>query len=346
MVYVKSSFLSSTHGSINCTGCHAGDADATDKEAAHVNLVARPSEADSKFCGSCHGDVSSRHSTSLHNDLKGYYNLIAKRLGRDISTDPETVAHFNKECGKCHAGCGQCHVSRPVSVEGGFIDGHNFQRTPNMKENCTACHGSRVGAEYFGENEGLKPDVHWIPSVKRCDFCHDASSIHGSSAGAATRYEDRDVVRCDKCHASAKTKNLYHIRHWDDLSCQVCHSQPYKNCNSCHTGGAGITGSSYIAFKIGKNHLQSEQRPYKYVPVRHIPISRDTFASWGIPDLPNYNSEPTWKHATPHNIQRWTAQTDTTGGGFCASKCHNSKYYLRLEDVAPEEIEANRPVIM
>ena len=346
MVYVRSSFLDSKHGKINCTGCHAGDAAANTKETAHVGLVAAPSDGDRQICGSCHGDVASNHNSSLHKTMKGYYNLIEKRLGQDISTDPAIVGEFNKECGKCHASCGQCHVSRPVSVAGGFIDGHNFLATPNMKENCTACHGSRVGAEFFGENEGVSADVHWIPNVKRCEFCHDASAMHGSSPAAQTRYEDADMVRCESCHQSANTSNRYHVKHWNELSCQVCHSQPYKNCNSCHTGGAGITGSSYLALKIAKNPLASASRPYKIVTVRHIPISRDTYASWGIPDLPLYDSLPTWKYATPHNIQRWTAQTDTTGGAACMTRCHNSSYYLTLEDLAAGEIEANRNIVL
>ena len=348
MVLVRSSFLDSKHGNINCTACHSGNASASDMQTAHTGLVAAPSEGDGQICGSCHGDVVALHNNSLHKSMKGYYYLIQQRLGRDISADPELVGHFNKECGKCHASCGQCHVSRPVSVEGGFVDGHNFLSKPDLRQNCTACHGSRVGAEYFGENESMGPiaDVHWIPNVKRCEFCHDAASLHSTSSGANTRYEDADLVRCESCHGGSQNTNSYHRQHWDELSCQVCHAQPYKNCNSCHTGGAGITGNSYLELKIAKNPLPPTVRSYKYVTVRHIPVSRDTYASWGIADLPQYNSLPTWKYASPHNIKRWTAQTDTSGGAGCAAKCHKSGYYLTLEDLVPEELEANRAIVL
>ena len=134
------------------------------------------------------------------------------------------------------------------------------------------------------------------------------------------------------------------------LSCQVCHSQPYKHCNGCHTGGSGITGSSYFKFKIAKNkfNLEAANRVYDYVTVRHIPIAPDTYASWGIADLPNFNSEPTWKYTTPHNIQKWTAQTDTTGTyGKCGGNCHDSEeYYLLSSDLLDYEIEANKNIIM
>ncbi len=346
MVLVKESFLSSTHGRFGCTACHQGDATADDKEAAHTNLVAMPSDSTDVFCGGCHASIMEKHRASLHATQKGYYALIEKRLGRDVSTDPNIRVHFNKECGKCHASCGQCHITRPVSTGGGFVNGHNFLREPDPKLNCTACHGSRVGAEYFGENEGVKSDVHWIPNVKRCVFCHDAEAMHGSSDGAEHRYDDEDLARCEDCHEEVKEANRFHTQHWGGLACQVCHSQPYKNCNGCHTGGQGITGSSYMLFKIAKNPRKSDNRPYEIAVVRHIPIVRDTYASWGLPDLPDYASEPTWKYATPHNIQRWTAQTDTTGSAWCGAKCHASEYYLTLDELDPNEVEANKSIVL
>lgn len=346
MVLVKESFLTSTHGQLGCTTCHQGDPKANDKEQAHQGLVATPSDPADDYCGSCHGDIASTHNNSLHRTLAGYYKRIEKRLGRDISDDPDLVANFNNECGKCHASCGQCHVSRPASVDGGFIDGHNFRKEPDMRDNCTACHGSRVGAEYFGENEGIKADVHWIPNLKNCTFCHKEQDMHGSGERFTYRYEDTDLVRCEDCHSDKQNANLYHNMHWGSLACQVCHSQSYKNCNGCHTGGSGITGSSYMAFKIAKNPIKSPNRDYKIVTVRHIPIVPDTYASWGIGDLPDFSAEPTWKYTTPHNIQRWTAQTDTTGAAWCGEKCHNSDYYLTVDDLQPFEVEANQDIVL
>ncbi len=347
MVLVNQTFFSTTHGEMGCTACHLGDSKAETKDVAHKGLVAYPSSSSEQFCAGCHADVTTKHQNSLHYNVKGYYKRIEKRLGYDISTNPDLVDKFDAECGKCHASCGQCHVSRPVSVDGGFLNGHTFQKEPDMRNNCTACHGSRVGAEYFGENAGINPDVHWIPNVKRCTFCHSEDAMHSSSVAAEHRYEDQDMVRCEDCHQDKENANNYHNMHWGELSCQVCHSQSYKNCNSCHTGGQGITGSSYMDFKIARNPIRSADRNYKIVTVRHIPISRDTYASWGIADLPNYSSETTWKYATPHNIQRWTPQTDTRNdAGSCGSKCHNSDYYLTSDDLDPNEIDANKQIVL
>lgn len=356
-VLVKDEFLNSPHGKIECVACHRGDKNASDKKDAHKDLVAYPSEYDQVYCNGCHSDIVTKYASSLHKNQEGYFKRIENRLGYSIKNDATIMENYNKECGKCHASCGQCHVIRPVSVNSGFIknEGHQFLE-PGRDDNCVACHGSRVGAEYLGQNEGYVADVHrYKQGGSQCTFCHAEMEMHGSGQAFDYRYLNTDMPRCEDCHENSKLSNIYHQVHvaydfMPHLSCQVCHSQPYKNCNGCHTGGAGITGSSYIKFKIGKNkfNLEAADRNYDYVTVRHIPIVPDTYASWGIADLPNFNSEPTWKYATPHNIQRWTAQTDTTGsGGHCAAKCHDSKtYYLTTDDLLDYEKEANKEIIM
>jgi hypothetical protein len=363
LVYVENNFLKRTHGSLSCVACHKGNGDATDKNAAHVDMIADPSEEDDVYCAGCHAGTVSQFATSLHRGQGGYYYLFEKRAGFDLRGDPHLQEEFDKECGTCHATCGQCHISRPNSVNGGFVNGHVFQGTPNMTNNCTACHGSRVGEEYLGQREGYQADVHVLPPIsKRCEFCHEGAEFHGTGTELLTRYDDGNILmpRCEDCHDAEKEANEYHEKHWSDgesdpdvpyLSCQVCHSQDYKSCNACHTGGAGITGSSYLTYKIGKNYKKSQRYPYDYVVVRHIPIAPTTFEAWGVATLSNYSAEPTWKLATPHNIRRWTARTDTTGGGQCWSNCHNNwvdelTTYLRAEDLFDYEIEANQNVII
>jgi len=352
MVLVADNFSQSTHGKNGCTACHKGDKEANDKVSAHQSVVAFPSEDLEETCSGCHALIMSNFKTSQHATLSGYLPSIEKRLGYDISNDPGIMENFNQECFKCHTSCGQCHISRPESVKGGFLNGHEFKKRPSQTNNCIACHGSRVGAEYLGENAGYAADVHRIPHAKLCVDCHDAKEMHSSGSTASHRYENKDMIRCEDCHANSQTSNNYHMVHWDSqqlpkLSCQVCHSQPYKNCNACHTGGDGITGSSYITLKIGKNYIKSAHRNYDYITVRHIPIIQDTYQSWGISDLPHFSAEPTWKYTTPHNIQRWTAQTDTiSSGGSCSSNCHNSEYYLRETDLEDYEKDANKDVII
>ncbi|MEE4311692.1 MAG: multiheme c-type cytochrome [candidate division KSB1 bacterium] len=356
MVYVTKNFLSTSHGTISCEGCHKGDPTAFDKAEAHVGIVAAPSQNDQTYCDACHSQIVDNYATSLHKNQQGYFKRIENRLGYSIKNDATLMEHFNEECGTCHATCGQCHVSRPVSVRGGFLDGHNFG-APQRDNNCVACHGSRVGPEYLGTNEGFVADVHrFKPGGGNCSFCHTGMEMHTSGVEVDYRYLSPDMPRCEDCHAeSVDADNIYHRFHWKSsavpsLSCHVCHSQPYKNCNGCHTGGAGITGSSYMKLKIAKNEfgLEGVGRDYDYVTVRHIPVAPDTYASWGIADLPNFEAEPTWKYATPHNIQRWTAQTDTRNtDGTCADNCHkSSEYYLSTQDLLDYEVEANKNIVM
>ena len=347
-VYVQESFLTTTHGKLGCISCHAGDPNQGTKNAAHIDIVAAPSNESETYCSGCHaGTVANDHS-SLHRTQEGYFTLFEKRAGYDIRDNEHQSEEFDKECGKCHTTCGQCHVSKPISVGGGFVSGHEFRKTPHMTNNCTACHGSRVGAEFRGDNEGLSPDTHYQYQTMRCEACHEAAQLHGPGFTLETRYDDNKPVlpKCEECHEDARTTNAYHQKHWADgednpgtshLQCQVCHSQEYKNCNACHVGGDGITGSSYMKFKIGKNYRQTSEKPYDYAVVRHIPIAPDTYNNWGVSGLPNFDDEPTWKYATPHNIRRFTARTDTTGGGSCWKNCHNNwvpelDTYLRAND--------------
>lgn len=348
-VFVGEKFFEGPHGEIECIVCHLGDSMVrSDKEAAHEDLIPYPSEDPELFCASCHPDEVENFEQSLHFSQAGYFERFERRAGFSLE-DPgyeHALEEFDMECGACHASCGQCHVSRPRSVQGGFVQGwaHEFKGTPDMDENCTACHGSRVGEEYTGANPGAKADYHYISLAKRCDFCHSGYQMHGGDGTELTyRYDENNTaaLQCESCHSGASDQNTYHTQHWVGesgvtLACQVCHSQTYKNCNGCHVGGEGITGSSYLTFEIGRNYLKDNSRyeNYDYIAVRHIPVAPNTFEEWGIDDLPNFEtSEPTWKLTTPHNIQRWTPQTEVEEGESCGVACHDSDYYLRAEDI-------------
>jgi len=352
-VYIEEEFLDTLHGNIDCYWCHEGNKDATNKDDAHQGLIAFPSEQPSNACRYCHVEEHAANKTSLHTTQEGYFERFNVRAGYDLREDSHLLNEFNAECGKCHTSCGQCHVSRPITVGSGLNWGHEFKRTPDLTTNCTACHGSRIGEEFSGSHTDLKPDIHFL---KRCEFCHKSSEIHGNQDDDRTyRYDDEKTtgILCEQCHYKkddilVEEINAYHILHWEGISrvkltCQVCHSQPYKNCNGCHVGGSGITGSSYLSFEIGKNYLKNTDRygEYDYITVRHIPIAPNTYEAWGVDNLENFeNSEPTWKLTTPHNIQRWTPQTTVEEGQSCWLSCHNTSYYLTDDDIELYE-EAN-----
>jgi hypothetical protein len=154
----------------------------------------------------------------------------------------------------------------------------------------------------------------------------------------------------DKTKGDKQGKDLVHpghAIHQGKVSCQVCHSMPYKNCYSCHVGkdksGAPYfeTAPSKMDFKIGLNPKITKERPQKYVIVRHVPISPGLFDFYVKDALTNMDKAPTWKFATPHNIQLKTPQNET-----CLS-CHgNNKLFLTKKDVESWEVKANKNVFV
>ena len=347
-VIVDNSFFETEHGQASCTACHAGDSTVSDKDAAHTNLIAAPDADPERTCGNCHNEIVATSADSLHVSQAGYFQAM---YSRSIPENHEALDEmFGNHCQSCHTTCGDCHIAQPDSVGGGLLDGHNMVKTPPMTRTCTACHGSRVGNEYMGKNEGISGDVHFREARMNCVACHDAANMHDSE-GASHRYDGGENPTCTSCHEEVgRTTDtiVQHQIHQDKLSCQVCHSVTYTSCDSCHvsiseTSGNPIykTAATYMTFFIGKSTKQTEDRPYEYVPVRHIPVDPDNFAYYGDDLLPNFNLLPTWAYATPHNIQRNTPQNES------CNSCHgNEEIFLTADKVKPEELEANIDVIV
>ena len=326
-------------------------------------MIARPSEDFEASCSSCHSEVTSEYQTALHATQGGYWDAINARAG--VENHPALEEMFGNHCSSCHTTCGDCHVSQPASVGGGLIDGHLFQETPSITRNCTACHGSRVGNEYLGKNEGIQADVHFRQARMSCVDCHSGSQMHSSNGVCedchdgvtnlaveqTNRYSGPAETACEDCHTGVvdeATQNPMHKQHAGQLQCQVCHSVSYTNCDSCHVSISEESGNpmfktdgTYQSFIIGKNPLQNYHRPYEYVVLRHVPVDPESYAFYGDDLLPNFNAIPTWVYATPHNIQLNTPQTES-----CDS-CHgNSEIFLTVDKVQEEEIDANSPVIL
>jgi thiosulfate/3-mercaptopyruvate sulfurtransferase len=96
-----------------------------------------------------------------------------------------------------------------------------------------------------------------------------------------------------------------------------------------------------LNFKIGLNPLQSENRPEKFVTLRHVPVDPNTFKYYLKASLSNFNVMSTWKLASPHNIRRQTPQNKS------CNACHGkAELFLGKNDVKPEYMEANAKVIV
>jgi hypothetical protein len=341
-------FFETMHGRYSCVACHGGRGDTRIKEAAHETMVQEPSEAG--VCGDCHAKEVASDQNSLHTNLAGYRTVLFSRSSPSKTAQLETM--MGNHCEPCHtATCGQCHVSRPAMLGGGLVAGHLFKNTPAINLTCAGCHGSRIETEYKGHSGTVPGDVHWVQEQMLCSDCHQKDEFHGMVEEFVHRYDGRPMPECQSwdCHPNVAEDDgieQHGDSHLKNLSCQACHSTAYKNCYGCHVGVAD--GTPYfevepaeLAFKIGRNPIQGRYRPWKYVPVRHVPVARDSFAYYGENLLPNFDTLPTWKYTTPHNIQRITPQTES------CNSCHgNAEFFLMAEDVAPDELVANMRVIV
>lgn len=334
------------HSLINCTDCHEGSS--VDDMTAHEGLVESPTEDAQASCGNCHPTITTAATESLHMTLAGYDTALYSRSVPENHPALEEMESYH--CDECHATCGDCHVSQPRSVGGGLLEGHTFVETPSMSQNCTACHGSRVKNEYYGSNEGVSSDVHFKNRMA-CVDCHTGDEMHGIDMDAGHRYDGEPIPTCESCHqdqVGAGSGIYQHEVHGTEtLSCQVCHSADYSNCVNCHVERTDDNIAFYsveehtLGFFIGQNTLRGQDRPYKYVTVRHVPIDEESFSFYGDNLLPNYDNRPTWTYATPHNIQRNTPQTES-----CES-CHgNDDVFLTADKVVDNELTANEAVIV
>jgi thiosulfate/3-mercaptopyruvate sulfurtransferase len=345
------------HSQINCTVCHQGEA-VDDMETAHTGMVESPAAPEyvDATCGSCHPNITPASKNSLHTTLRGYDTVLYERSDESNLELIHSIEEMEeKHCNECHATCGDCHVSQPKSVGGGLIESHVFREEPSMSQNCTACHGSRVKNEYYGSNEGVPSDVHFRARMS-CTDCHNGMEMHGLNPDgtmmmADHRYDGPRQPSCESCHQEqagiGSGIEMHEIHGTEILACQVCHSTTYTNCINCHVeqSDEGIpfytVEEHSLGFFIGQNVLQSAERPYRYVPVRHVPIDVDSFSYYGEDLLPNFHEVPTWAYATPHNIQRNTPQTES-----CLSCHENNDVFLTQDKVVEFEWPANVDVMV
>jgi thiosulfate/3-mercaptopyruvate sulfurtransferase len=344
-------FGETTHGKLACTECHGG-VQSADKDTAHTDLIASPSAMPEKYCAECHAEQTASYPNSLHATQQGYWTALETRSTPE--NHPALEGMFNNHCATCHTTCGECHVTQPENVGGGLFTGHVFEKTPPMTRSCTACHGSRVGNEYLGKNEGITGDVHFREARMNCVKCHEGADLHGEGMTEvdANRYAGTETPQCVDCHPTAAPggdENPMHQTHGDTLSCQVCHSVTYTSCDGCHVAVSETSGNPYFetdatyhTFLIGRNPIQSDERPYAYVPVRHVPVAADAYEYYGENLLPNFNALPTWVYSTPHNIQKNTPQNAS------CETCHSGdvSIFLTADKVKPEELDANLAVIV
>jgi len=341
------SFKASSHYALKCIGCHKGTDNTADKQLAHSgDFIRHPSLFSEVLCSSCHQDIVDKFKTSLHHGT-GQKRKVTIRSGLSGPGDfdklpAHQIAGYNKNCATCHASCGDCHITRPPIGGGGLAKGHAFTKTPDMVTVCVTCHVSRGGHAYLGVAPGTVPDVHLTKAGYKCVDCHTADELHGDGKIVEQRYAYEKLPVCATCHTGIATKNSYHAKHFADFNCQVCHSQVYNNCGSCHIHGEGARIPSYMGFKIASNPIPDIKKGFNFTLVRRTLAAPDNWKEYGLAQYSNFNALPTYNYTSPHNLLRWTDRTKVTAGQACYENCHirnesgvliNKNLYLFQEDL-------------
>jgi thiosulfate/3-mercaptopyruvate sulfurtransferase len=349
-------FESSTHGELECTACHNGVDDTSDKAVAHsAGFVKRPSHDNLSACAECHEEIVDGFESTLHYTGRGQKRSQMLRAGVESFLDlPHGIQEgYQQNCSTCHASCGECHVNRPKAAGGGLMNDHAFG-PPDMRDNCTACHASRGGHAYYGVGTGTEPDVHLSEAGFTCTDCHSTHELHGDGTAYEYRYKVETLPSCSDCHEDLESSNNYHRMHIEDFNCHTCHSQDYNTCGSCHVGGEGARIHSHQSFKIALNPLP-EDRPYEFSTVRRTLAAPDSWEVYGIERLPNFDAKTTFNYTTPHNILRWTSRTQVEEGQRCYESCHiipedgyrNRNLYLFRSDMLLDwEVSSNEGIFV
>jgi len=340
-------FKASGHYQVGCTGCHKGTDNTADKTQAHSgDFISHPSVFANESCGACHAAIVENFSTSLHHGT-GQKRKVTMRSGlsgpEEFDQLPEhQIEGYNSNCAHCHASCGECHVVRPAMGGGGLPNGHKFNKTPDMISVCVTCHVSRGGHAYLGVSPGTQPDVHLTQAGYTCIDCHKTTDLHGNGNPVEQRYAYANLPKCGDCHTGISGSNTYHSVHYTDFNCQVCHSQVYNNCGSCHIHGEGARIPAYMDFKIAANPIPEIKQGFDFALVRRTLAAPDNWSIYGVPQYANFDVFPTYNYTTPHNILRWTDRTKVTDNKACSSSCHirneggtlvNKELYLFQENL-------------
>ena len=348
-------YKTSGHYQIGCTGCHKGVDNTADKNVAHSgDFIRHPSVLADQTCGACHKAIVDNFKTSLHHGT-GQKRKVTLRSGLTGPADFDKLpAHqqegYNKNCATCHASCGECHIIRPTMGGGGLAKGHDFTKTPDMVTVCVTCHSSRGGHAYLGMASGTVPDIHLSKAGYKCINCHDDDELHGDGKNVEQRYAYEKLPTCDDCHTGIESKNTFHSLHYRSFNCQVCHSQNYNNCGSCHIHGEGARIPSYMSFKIAANPLPQLKQGFDFTLVRRTLAAPDNWERYGIAQYANFNVAPTYNYTSPHNILRWTDRTKVQAGQPCYFACHirneggtlvNKNLYLFQSDLLDWEAAAS-----
>ncbi len=255
----KTSSMDMKHA-VACTRCHGGDAQAKDKDAAHVGLIKDPGDLKTinKTCGACHPKEARRvkHSAMalaprMINQTRfafgGQKIPEAKYATVDIDNlkqvpDPAVSQNLGddllrRSCLRCHLytkglqrwgehrglGCSACHIAYPNSSDG-KPRAHAVVRDVGITA-CLKCHNANhVGADYVGLFEKDFDRGFRSPVTQG----HQAPKIYGSEQHRLMPdVHFRAGMTCMDCHTLDEVHGTGEVPRSPynqvKISCKGCH---------------------------------------------------------------------------------------------------------------------------
>ena len=210
----------------NCVVCHSGDAQASEQEAAHRDLIAFPGDLATaeQSCGHCHADRVV--SVTRHPMHTGHGVVSTTRLMIDGSEgEPDTANLQSLGHGVADSmlrkQCASCHLGQPRTE-------HALDVTFDRGGGCAACH---VNEYPQNAHVALTTRV----SDGRCFGCHSRSGRTSLSYTGLAETGPRGTDNADSLR-------LADGRHVERLHADI-HHEAGMACIDCHTG-TGLMGNA------------------------------------------------------------------------------------------------------
>lgn len=161
---------------LTCTGCHGGDAVATDESTGHASMLARPSrDLVPVLCGRCHSNQEFMHRYDPDIRIDQVEIYYTSRHGELLAEGDPNVAI-----------CVDCHSTHGIrSPE----DSESRVHPSNVPDTCGECHADEERMASYGiptdQFDDYQTSVHWSVLVDKGDLsapvCNDCHGNHGAT---------------------------------------------------------------------------------------------------------------------------------------------------------------------
>lgn len=227
-----------SHGAVPCSRCHGGQPEASQQEAAHRHLLAKPGtpETLAASCGSCHPKQVAAVPQSPMYTGQGIVSTTRRLLGDSAGAGGfATLGHslpdqlLRKQCAACHLGSDRAarQGSAPGMVRRGGCLGCHLQPDepathPQLNarvgdEHCLGCHSrsGRMALSYAG-----------LAEIEERQAAGEETGYLADGRLVARRQDDvhhRAGMACIDCHTRA---GLMGATQGVDIRCEDCHANP------------------------------------------------------------------------------------------------------------------------